>query len=175
MERAPARDLDGWPSSIASFSILKGVDMMGTNPYEYDAKVPWIPQQKRTYAGGDSSAYPDQQHARSQPKSAEQKPEPPARMPKARALFLVRTCKKWLVAASLLGFLSLSGLVATQQVSAASNANQSSSGASQDAPAATSSDHHGFFHHHGDDYFGSNNFSQGSASSQGAVSGSHTS
>ncbi len=150
---------------------------METNPYEYDSQVPWVPQQNRAYAGGGSSAYPDQQYPRSEPqqKSAEQKPKPPARMPKARALSLIRTCKKWLVAASLLGFLSLSGLVATQQVSAASNVNQSSSGASQDAPATTSSDHHGFFHHHGDDNFGSNNFSQGSASSQGPVSGSHTS
>jgi hypothetical protein len=149
---------------------------METNPYEYDAQVPWIPRQNRAYAGGESGAYPDQQDqpARAQPESADHKPESPGRMPKARALSLVRACKKWLVAASLLGFLSLSGLVATQQVSAASNVNQSSSGTSQTTSSTTSSDH-SFFHHHGDDNFGSSNFSQGSASSQGPVSGSHTS
>jgi hypothetical protein len=99
----------------------------------------------------------------------DQKPKPPKPMPKARALALVRTFKKWLVVASLAAFVSLSGLVAYHHVGTA--ASQPSSGSSQTTPTTSSSsqDSNGFLNQQGGNNFGSSN------SSQAPTSGSHTS
>jgi hypothetical protein len=49
-------------------------------------------------------------------------------MPKVQALALARTLKKWLAVASLVGFLSLSGLVAYHQVGTTTTASQEEDG-----------------------------------------------
>ncbi len=99
----------------------------------------------------------------------DQKPKPSKPMPKARALALVRTFKKWLVVASLAAFVSFSGLVAYHHVGTAASQTSSSS-----------QDSNGFLNQQGGNNFGSSNSSQGSTSgtsnsSQAPVSGSHTS
>jgi hypothetical protein len=154
---------------------------METNPYQYDSynkSVPWIPQQNQVYEGwytpGRSSQQrsPVLQNSRPQQRIVDQKPKPAERMPKARALALVRTFKKWLVAASLVGFLSLSGLVASHQVG--TSATSTSSGSSQATPTTPSSSQNsnGFFDQQGGNNFGSNNSSNGTSSSSNGFNSS---
>jgi hypothetical protein len=142
---------------------------METNPYEYDRTIPWIPQQNQLYEGryvtdrASQQRSPVLQDQRPQQRSVDQKPKPPERMPKARALALARTLKKGLVIASLLSFGAFSGLVAYHQVGTTAN---TSSGSSQATPASTSSSQNsnGFFNQQGGNNFGSSNSSQGSSS-----------
>jgi hypothetical protein len=151
---------------------LKIGDLMETNPYNYDTTVPWIPQQNQQYQGRDATARTSQQrppalqNQRPQQTGGGQKTKPPERMPKARALALARTLKKWLVIASLVSFGTFSGLVAYHQVATA--ASQTSSGSSQATPASNSSsssqNSNGFFNQQGGNNFGSGNSSQGSSS-----------
>lgn len=144
---------------------------METNPYEYDRTIPWIPQQNQLYEGryvtdrASQQRSPVLQDQRPQQRRVDQKPKPPERMPKARALALARTLKKGLVIASLLSFGAFSGLVAYHQVGTITTAN-TSSGSSQATPASTSSSQNsnGFFNQQGGNNFGSSNSSQGSSS-----------
>jgi hypothetical protein len=144
---------------------------METNPYEYDRTIPWIPQQNQLYEGryvterASQQRPPVLQDQRPQQRRVDQKPKPPERMPKARALALARTLKKGLVIASLLSFGAFSGLVAYHQVGTTTTAN-TSSGSSQATPASTSSSQNsnGFFNQQGGNNFGSSNSSQGSSS-----------
>ena len=151
---------------------------METNPYEYDRTVPWVPQQNQRY---DSRYFTPRTAVRAQfiapsPPARGPKPISPERMPKARALALARTLKKWLTIASIVCFGTLSGLVAFHQVgTTTSHTNQSSSKSSQ--ATATPSSSNGFFDQQGGNNFGSSNSSQGSTSgssnsSQAPVSGS---
>ena len=166
---------------------------METNPYEYDRTVPWVPQQNQRYDGRYFTPRTTQQPvgaariaqviAPSPPGVARgPKPRSPERMPKARALALARTLKKWITIASIVCFGTFSGLVALHQVgTTASHTNQSSSKSSQAATAtATPSSSNGFFDQQGGNNFGSSNSSQGSTdgsnnSSQGSTSGSNNS
>jgi hypothetical protein len=143
---------------------------METNPYEYDRTIPWIPQQNQLYEGryvtdrASQQRSPVLQDQRPQQRRVDQKPKPPERMPKARALALARTLKKGLVIASLVSFGAFSGLVAYHQVG--TTANHTSSGSSQAMPVSTSSSQNsnGFFNQQGGNNFGSSNSSQGSSS-----------
>src|SRR2546423_14893871 len=89
---------------------------METNPYEYDTSVQWRPQQNQLYEGRYVSPRTGQQqppvlqNQRPQLRSGNQKPKPPEKMPKVRALALARSFKKWLVAAPLLRLCTGSGL-----------------------------------------------------------------
>ncbi|HTD19043.1 MAG TPA: hypothetical protein VK667_05870, partial [Ktedonobacteraceae bacterium] len=75
---------------------------METNPYQYDTTVQWIPQQNQLYEGRYVATHTSQlrppvsQNQRPQPRSEKQKPRTPEKMPKARALALAHTFKKWL-------------------------------------------------------------------------------
>ncbi|HEX6556213.1 MAG TPA: hypothetical protein VF026_25870 [Ktedonobacteraceae bacterium] len=157
---------------------------METNPYEYDRTVPWVPQQNQRY---DSRYFTSRTAVGAQfiepipPVAHSRRPKPrsPERMPKARALALARTLKKWLTIASIVCFGTLSGLVAFHQVgTTTSHTNQSSSKSPQ--ATATPSSSNGFFDQQGGNNFGSSNSSQGSTdgpsnSSQGTTSGSSSS
>jgi hypothetical protein len=157
---------------------------METNPYEYDRTVPWVPQQNQRY---DSRYFTPRTPVGAQfiaptppvAPSRGPKPRSPERMPKARALALARTFKKWLTIASVVCFGTLSGLVAFHQVgTTTSHPNQSSSKSSQ--ATATPSSSNGFFDQQGGNNFGSSNSSQGSTDgssnpSQGSTSGSSNS
>src|SRR2546429_6093537 len=127
---------------------------METKPYEYDRTVPWVPQQNQRYDGRYFTPRTTQQPvgaarsaqfiASSPPGVARgPKPRSPERMPKARALALARTLKKWITISSIVCFGTLSGLVALHQVgTTASHTNQPSSKSSQ--ATATPSSSNGF-------------------------------
>jgi hypothetical protein len=152
--------------------------MMETNPYEYSTTVPWIPQQNQLYesayvtTSSGSQRPPVSQNQGLAQRGVGQKSKPPERMPKARALALVRTFKKWLVVASVVSFGTFSGLAAFHQVSTTtSQATNTSSGTSQKTSTTTSSSQssNGFLNQQGSNNFGSSN------SSQTTVSGSSVS
>jgi len=154
---------------------------METNPYEYDTTVQWIPQQNQIYEGRYVSARTSQQqpsvlqNRRVQPGSGNQKPRPPEKMPKARALALARTLKRWLVVASLVSFGTFSGLVALHQVGSTTIASQSSSTSSGSSQTTSSSSNSSTQNSSSSlNQQGGNNFGS-SSSSQSAVSGTHTS
>lgn len=182
---------------------------METNPYEYEQSVPWTPQQNHIFANKDAMAPSGQRPSQLQNPSSQQKAgvQPPQnraasaksarsggkpareqRMTKARALDLARTCKKWLVVATIVGFGSVSGLVAYHQAGTTTTVSQTSSAASQSPSSSSSSasnsnsssnssnssnsstsSSNGYFNQQG-----SNNFGSGS-SSQSSVSGSSVS
>lgn len=153
---------------------------METNPYEYDRTVPWIPQQNQRPVGAQFIAPSPQVGAQFIAPSRAPKPKSPERMPKARALALARTLKKWLVIASFVSFGTLSGLVAFHQVGTTTSHTTQSSSKSSQAATATPSSSNGFFNQQGGNNIGSSNSSQGSTSgssnsSQGSTSGSSNS
>lgn len=94
------------------------------------------------------------------------------KMSKMRALALAQTLKKWVLAASIVGFGTFSGLVALHKVGATtsdSSSTSSSSGASQlvaptPTPTATEDDDHGFWRQKGNN-FGTGHPSQPSSGS----------
>ena len=149
------------------------------NSYQYtsyDRAIPHIPKQKQYSEGEYITTEARQQgpsvlpNSRPQQRSKLQKPQSAERMPKARVLALSNILKKWLVATSLVGFLSFGGLVASHQVS--TTATQTSSGSSQTTSSTNSSSQNsnGFFKQQGGNNFGSNNSSN--ASSNGSSSSS---
>ncbi len=151
---------------------------METNPYEYSTIVPWIPQQNQLYESAyvttrsGSQRPPVSQNQGLAQRGVGQKSKPPERMPKARALALVRTFKKWLVVASVVSFGTFSGLAAFHQVNTTtSQATKTSSGTSQKTSTTTSSSQssNSFLNQQGNNNFGSSN------SSQTTVSGSSVS
>jgi hypothetical protein len=153
---------------------------MATNPYDYDITVQWIPQQNQLSESRDLTARTGQQrppvlqNQRPQQTRGGQKPGAPEKMPKARALALARTLKRWLVVASIVSFGTFSGLVAFHQVSsttAASHSTSTSSGSSSQSTSSSnsSSQNSNSFLNQGGNNFGSSN------SSSTSVSGSSTS
>ena len=152
---------------------------METNPYEYSTTVPWIPQQNQLYenayvtTSSGSQRPPVSQNQGLAQRGVGQKSKPPERMPKARALALVRTFKKWLVVASVVSFGTFSGLAAFHRVSTTttSQATNTSSRTSQKTSTTTSSSQssNSFLNQQGSNNFGSSN------SSQTTVSGSSVS
>ena len=152
---------------------------METNPYEYDRTVSWRPQQNQIYEGSYVTAHRSQQRPAvlqnqgPQARGVDQKPKPPKAMPKARALALANTFKKWLVVASIIGFGTFSGLTAYHQVG--TTATTTSSTSSQTSTTTSSSQNsNGFFKQQGGNNLGSSNSSNGtSTSSNGSSSGSN--
>ena len=160
---------------------------METNPYEYDTSVQWRPQQNQLYEGRYVTAHTGQQQPpvlqiqRPQLRSGNQKPKPPEKMPKARALALARSFKKWLVVASLVSFGTFSGLVAFHQVgstttasgSTSSGSSSTSSKSSQTTSSSKSSSSN--FLNQGGNNVGSSSSSQGSTSGSSSSSNSSSS
>ena len=152
---------------------------METNPYQYDTSLPWMPQQNQVYAGEDVTPQTAQQRlprpqsqGRSQ-SSAGQRPRAAEKMPKARALALANTLKRWLAVASIVGFGTISGLAAFHQVGTTSTqSTQSSSGSS-------SQNSNNFLNQQGGNTSGtsssSTNSSSTSSSSSTPVTGTSTS
>jgi hypothetical protein len=156
---------------------------METNPYDYDTRAPWTPQQNQFYEGDYVAVrtaqqwppVPQNQGVKQQ--GGVQKPKAPKPMPKARALSLARTLKKWLVATSLLGFLSFNGLIAFHQIgnttsqstATSSKTSQTTTATSSSSTSTSSQDSSGFFKQQGGSSIGS------SSSSQQPVSGSSVS
>ncbi len=175
---ASAHIRSGW---IALFDaiVLNRLEMkMETHSYKYDTTIPWIPQQNQVYEGGgvtprvDQQQLPRPQNQGLPQRSGGQKPRAAEKMPKARALALANTLKRWLAVASIVSFGTISGLVAFHQVgTAASQSAQSSSGSSNTNSTSSSSSQNSnsFFNQQG------GNTSGTSSSSSTPVTGSHTS
>ena len=164
------------------FSYAIGGYTLEANPYQYDnyvRTVPRVPQQNQYTEGRYVTAPTSQQRSAALPNQRLQQrggvhsPKSAERMPKARALALVRTLKKWLVIASLASFSIFSALVAYHQV--ATTATSTKSGESkQTTVSATSSssqnsNSNSFFMQQGGNNFGSD------SSSSTSVSGSSVS
>ena len=149
---------------------------METHPYEYDRTLSGTPQQNQF-----NQSRPDAQNEQQLPRpqnqgmrqqNVGQKPRAPEKMPKARALALANTLKRWLAVASIVGFGTFGGLVALHQVgTTASQSTQSSSGSSNTSSTSSSSSQNSnsFFNQQG------GNTSGTSSSSSTPVSGTHTS
>jgi hypothetical protein len=156
---------------------------METNPYQYDTTLPWMPQQNQVYAGEDVTPRTAQQRlprpqsqGRSQ-SSAGQKPGAAGKMPKARALALANTLKRWLAVASIVGFGTISGLAAFHQVgTTSSQSTQSSSGSSKTNSTSSSSSQNSnnFLNQQGGNTSGTSSSSSSSSSST-PVTGTSTS
>lgn len=157
---------------------------METNPYQYDTSLPWMPQQNQVYAGEGVTpqAAPQQRLPRSQnqgrpQKGAGQKPRAAEKMPKARALALANTLKRWLAVASIVGFGTISGLAAFHQVGTTSTQSaQSSSGSSKTNSTSSSSSQNSnnFLNQQGGNTSGTSSSSSSSSSST-PVTGTSTS
>lgn len=156
---------------------------METNPYQYDTTLPWMPQQNQVYAGegvtqqAGQQRLPRPQNQGLPQRGAGQKPGAAEKMPKARALALANTLKRWLAVASIVGFGTISGLVAFHQVgTTTSQSTQSSSGSSKTNSTSSSSSQNSnnFLNQQGGNTSGSSSSSSSSSSST-PVTGTSTS
>ena len=156
---------------------------METNPYDYDTRASWTAQQNQLYEGDYVAVRTAQQRPPApqnqgvKQQGGVQKLKPPKPMPKARVLALAHTLKKWVVATSLLGFLSFNGLIAFHQIgnttsqstSTSSKTSQTTTATSSSSATSSSQKSSGFFKQQGGSSIGS------SSSSQTPVSGSSVS
>jgi len=168
---------------IGDGSLEKNLELeniMETNPYNYDTAIPWIPQQKQLYRGGDGRAYARQQRSpvvqnqRPQQRDGVQKPKVAERMPKARALALVSKFKKGLVVASLVSFGTVSGLAAFHQIGTTTTSTSKTSSGSSQSTSTSSSKNSNSFLNQGGNNLGSTSSSSGSTSSSSSSSSSVT-
>src|SRR5260370_7291231 len=143
---------------------------METNRYDYNTTVQWTPQQNQFYEGGyvtrqaRQQQFPRTRNPRTSQSAAGQKPRAPEKMPKARALALAHTFKKWLVVASIVGFGAFSGLAALHQVgTTASQSTKTSSGSSTTSTSSSASQNSSTFLNPARHTLGSNSPSSTSA------------
>jgi uncharacterized membrane protein len=167
-------------TTMKSSSITRRT-RMETNPYEYERNSAWMPQQNEGYADQKSRQSMQRPSVRqgqalaSQGAGMARKPKP---MPKARALELARSMKRWLVVASFVGFGALSGLAAYHQVGTTATA--SSTGQTSQTTGSSSSSN-GFLRQQGENNVesgesdNSGQSSSSSSSSQGSSSASSSS
>lgn len=155
---------------------------MQTNTNEYDKRASWRPpQQYQPYTGKFVPAqdgrlqYAVPQNLAQTRRPTGQKPQAPEKMPKARAMALANSFKRGFAIASIVGFATLSGLVAWHQVSSTTaQSTQSSSGSSSSNSSNSSSQNgNGFLNQQGGNTGGSS--SSSSSSSSSTSSGTHTS
>ena len=150
---------------------------METNPYEYDRTPPRPPQQNQFYQNKPAAAQNEQQLSQSQNQKLPQhgvghKPGTQAKMPKARALALANSLKRFLAVVSIVGFGMFGGLVAMHQVSTSTTqSTQSTSGSSNTSSKSSSSSQNSnnFFNQQG------GNTSGTSSTSSTPVTGTSTS
>jgi hypothetical protein len=150
---------------------------METNPYTYDSKQPWTPQQNQWFQNRPA-AQNEQQLLQSQiqkvpQRHVGQKPAAQAKMPKARALALANTLKRSLAVASIIGFGMFGGLVATHQISTTTTqSTQSTSGSSHTSSNANSSSQNSnsFFNQQGGNTSGTSSSTSNNSSSNNTSS-----
>ena len=153
-------------TSRADFSYARRGYTMEMNPYQYDNYVRTVPRvPRRSYMVGAGTCSINRH---STAPALEGSPKSPERMPKARALALARTLKKWLVVASLASFSIFSGLVAYHQVGTTATSTKSGESKQTTASATPSSSQtsnsNNFFKQQGGNNFGSNSSSSTSFS-----------
>ncbi len=181
---------------------------MQTNQYDYDTRATWMPPQNQPYNGRyvTSPEGRPQYAPKAQPqypaqiqRTAVQKPKAPPKMPKERAMALADRLKRGFAIASILGFGTISGLVAYHQIgattiqstqsssgssssnssSSSSSSNSSNSSNSSSSTNSSSQSSNGFLNQQGGNTSGTSSSSSGSSStssnSSSTVSGTHTS
>jgi len=171
-------DIEGKFLSFNDFSLYRLEITMETNPYKYDTTKSSVPQQNQISIRGSNTTQINQQqlpqtHQSLIQHNMGQKPKAPEKMPKARTLALANTLKRWLAVASIVGFGTISGLVAFHQIgTTTSQSTQSSSGSS-------SQNSNNFLNQQGGNTSGtsssSTNSSSTSSSSSTPVTGTSTS
>jgi hypothetical protein len=156
---------------------------MDTNPYEYDSTLPWMPHQNEVNKAVIVNAQIGQQQLsqsqsqRVPQRSVGQRPATQVKMPKARALALANSLKRFLAVASIVGFGMFGGLVAMHQVSTTTTqSTQSTSGSSNTSSKSSSSSQNSnsFFNQQGGNTSGTNSATSSSTSST-PVTGTSTS
>lgn len=148
--------------------------------YKPDRSFADIPQRDQRDIHGRIPAHASQLPGPGRENEKPRSPGSAAKMPKARALALASTLKKWLVAASVVGFGTLSGMVALHQVGTTTAVSQSttsssSSSASQSATSTPTNisaeddddDDDGFLNQKGNN-FGTNNATQTGGQTSGS-------
>ena len=153
---------------------------METNPKEYDTRASWTPRQNQLYESRFVTAQAGQQQL---PGSRNpgltqhgvgQKPGAPEKMPRARALALANTLKRWLVIASIVGFGAFGGLVAFHQVGTTASQTSSASSNTNSTSSSSSQNSNKFLNQQGGNTSGTSSSST-SSSSPTPVTGTHTS
>ena len=165
-------------SLFDDFSHFRLEFIMETISKDFDTRASWIPRQNQLYEGSYVSPQTGRQQL-SRPQNAGQptrvmgqKSRAPEKMPKARALALANTLKRWLAIASIVGFGTFGGLVALHQVSSTTTTSQSTS--TNSSSSSSSQNSNGFFKQQGGNTSGTSS-SSSSSSSSAPVSGTHTS
>lgn len=178
---------------------------MQTNLQDYDRRASWTPPQSQLYnsrfvtAQDGSPRYAIPQNLAQTQRPVAQKPKAPQKMPRERAIALANRFKRAFAIASIIGFGTISGLVALHQVNAAtttqstqstqsssgsSSSNSSGSSGSSNSSNSSSSTNsssqssNGYFNQQGGNTGGtssSSSSSTSSSSSSSTVSGTHTS
>ena len=155
-------------------TFKKTGDIMESN--SYDVPLSWLPREYQVDTPDDLPLPPTQVYFGPTPKARAKSPEPahPSSkgrpMPKAQALALLRSLKKSIVVASIVGFGALTGLAVSHAVGNSGNsANQSSPTPAVNTPSPiTPSNSGGFFNQQGGGYgFGSGNTWQPPATGTG--------
>src|SRR2546429_3089422 len=153
---------------------------METNLIDYDTRASWRPPQNQHYEGGlvtpqDSWQELPRPRNRGLPqRGVGQKPRAAEKMPKTRALALVRTLKRWLVVASIVGFGTFGGLVAFHQVGTTASQISSGSSKTNSTSSSSSKNNNNFLKQQGGNTSGTSSSSSSSSSSK-PVTGTSTS
>ena len=164
---------------------------MPTNINDFYRRASWVPPQNQPYAASRFVAahngrpqYALPQNLAQAQRPMAQKPKGPQKMPKERAMDLANRFKRGFAIASIVGFGTLSGLVAlhqigttttvqpTQSSSGSSSTNSSSSSNSSNSTNSSSQSGGSFFNQQGGNTGGS---SSSSSSNSSTSSGTHTS
>ena len=149
---------------------------METNLIDYDTRASWIPPQNQHYEGGlvtpqDSwQELPRPQNRGLPQRGVGQKPRAAEKMPKTRALALVRTLKRWLVVASIVGFGTFGGLVAFHQVGTTASQISSGSSKTNSTSSSSSKNNNNFLKQQGGNTSGTSSSSSSSSSTSSSSS-----
>ena len=143
---------------------------METHPKDYNTRASWTPRQQHLPGSRNPGLT---QHG------AGQKPRAPEKMPRARALALANTLKRWLVIASIVSFGAFGGLVAFHQVATTASQTSSASSNTNSTSSSSSQNSNNFLNQQGGNTSGtsssSTNSSSTSSSSSTPVTGTSTS
>ena len=144
---------------------------METHPKDYDTRASWTPRQNQLYesrfvtAQAGQQQLPGSQNPGLTQHGAGQTPRAPETMPRARALALANTLKRWLVIASIVGFGAFGGLVAFHQAGTTASQTSSASSKTNSTSSSSSQNSNNFLNQQGGNTSGTSSSSTSSSSS----------
>ena len=154
---------------------------METNLIDYDTRASWRPPQNQHYEGGlvtpqgIRQELPRPRNRGLQQRGVGQKPRAAEKMPKTRALALVRTLKRWLVVASIVSFGTFGGLVAFHQVGTTASQISSGSSKTNSTSSSSSKNSNNFLKQQGGNTSGTSSSSSSSSSTSSSSTSSSSS